>query len=303
MKKIITFMAIFLSLSILVGCTPTVEIFDEQIATAQAPSMGYVPLQGTVYKQVTKATIDYSYAAEGYVTVNYTEPTSNKLKVQVKGPKTIYTYNLSVNQWECFPLSDGNGSYSVVVYENVKNAQYAAVISATFTVTLKDEFMPFLYPNQYVNYTQAPLTVAKAKELCNGITNDLEKVEKIYDFVVTNISYDSDLAKSVQSGYLPVLDRTLKDKKGICFDYAALMTGMLRSQNIPCKLVIGYAGTAYHAWISVWSNQQGWVDSVIQFDGKTWHRMDPTFASSSNKSQSIMNYIGDGNNYSVKYLY
>ena len=25
-------------------------------------------------------------------------------------------------------------------------------------------------------------------------------------------------------------------KKGICFDYAALMTGMLRSQGIPCKL-------------------------------------------------------------------
>jgi hypothetical protein len=31
--------------------------------------------------------------------------------------------------------------------------------------------------------------------------------------------------------------------------------------------------------------------------------MDPTFASSGNQSESIMKYIGDGSNYTVKYLY
>ena len=31
--------------------------------------------------------------------------------------------------------------------------------------------------------------------------------------------------------------------------------------------------------------------------------MDPTFASSANRSESIMQYIGDGSNYSVKYVY
>ena len=39
------------------------------------------------------------------------------------------------------------------------------------------------------------------------------------------------------------------------------------------------------------------------FDGKTWQRMDPTFASSGKKSDAIMKYIGDGKNYTVKYLY
>ena len=110
-------------------------------------------------------------------------------------------------------------------------------------------------------------------------------------------------AANVKSGYLPVLDDVLASKTGICFDYAALMTGMLRSQGVPCKLVIGYAGTAYHAWISVWSEDTGWVDGAIMFDGRTWHRMDPTFASSAKKSESIMKYIGDGKNYTAKYLY
>ena len=105
------------------------------------------------------------------------------------------------------------------------------------------------------------------------------------------------------SGYLPVLDDVLAEKKGICFDYAALMAGMLRSQGVPCKLVVGYAGSAYHAWISVWTEGEGWVDGVIYFNGTTWHRMDPTFASSSNRSNDIMDFIGDDSNYSTKYIY
>ena len=125
----------------------------------------------------------------------------------------------------------------------------------------------------------------------------------MYNYVVTNLTYDKQLAATVQSGYLPVLDTVLANKTGICFDYAALMTGMLRSQNVPCKLVVGYAGSAYHAWISVWSDTTGWVDGAIYFDGTSWQRMDPTFASSGKQSQSIMAYIGDGKNYSAKYFY
>ena len=51
----------------------------------------------------------------------------------------------------------------------------------------------------------------------------------------------------------------LAQKKGICFDYAALMTAMLRSQDIPTKLVVGYTGNLYHAWINVYLEGQGWV--------------------------------------------
>ena len=78
---------------------------------------------------------------------------------------------------------------------------------------------------------------------------------------------------------------------------------MLRSLGIPSKLVVGYAGEAYHAWVSVWTKETGWIDGVIYFDGTSWQRMDPTFASSSNKSAAIMKYIGDGKNYTTKYTY
>ena len=293
--------------------TPLEEVTLTEEAAILAASPAAVPAgilekaaeQGKIHqeKRSDKAVIDYTDAAEGYVQAQFTAETAKRLKAQVKGPKTTYTYNMTAGKWETFPLSDGNGSYQVTVYENTTDNKYAAVTSVTFPVTLQDEFVPFLHANQYVDYAAAPNTIARAAELTKGVTEPLQKVEKIYDYVVQNLIYDKQKAAAVQSGYLPHLDTVLAVKKGICFDYAALMTGMLRSEGVPCKLVVGYAGTVYHAWISVWTEETGWVDGVIYFDGHAWHRMDPTFASSSKQSDAIMQYIGDGSNYTAKYIY
>ena len=98
------------------------------------------------------------------------------------------------------------------------------------------------------------------------------------------------------------MDATLASGKGICFDYASLMTAMLRSQGIPTRLDVGYSGTAYHAWISVYLKESGLVSGIIEFDGKNWTLMDPTLAAS-NSSKEVKKYIGDGSNYTVKYVY
>ena len=261
-----------------------------------------VSAPGIEVSQNDVAIIDYSNAAYGYVMVQYTASSSSRLKVQVVN-YTTYTYNLTPGRWTAFPLSDGSGSYQVTIYQNVVDSKYAAVLGGSFYASLNNEFEPFLHSNQYVNYDAAPNTVAMAAYLTDGITDTLKKVEAVYDYVVQNISYDTALASSVTSGYLPVLDNVLASKRGICFDYAAVMTGMLRSQGVPCKLVVGYAGSAYHAWISVWVEGSGWVDGVIWFDGYAWQRMDPTFASGGNSSADILAYIGNGANYSAKYFY
>ena len=118
---------------------------------------------------------------------------------------------------------------------------------------------------------------------------DVYKRQKsIYHYVVKNIKYDDDKAKNVQKGYLPSVDETLETKKGICFDYAALMTAMLRSQGIPTKLEIGYSGSVYHAWISTWLDEKGWIDNIIKFNGKSWELIDPTLAANNdNKDRCV----------------
>lgn len=272
---------------------------------APLPAAAVVPeadASGELEERSEEAVIDYSHTSDGYVMVQYLAETDTRLKVLVKGPETTYSYNLPQGEWTVFPLSDGNGSYQIGVYKNISGSKYATVISATCDVLLHDEFAPFLRPNQYVNYTADSETVAKAMELTAGVDDPLEKVAVVYDFVVTNLSYDYEKAATVKSGYLPVLDQVLAEKKGICFDYAALMTAMLRSQEIPCKLVVGFAGETYHAWISVWTEENGWIDGAIFFDGQVWKRMDPTFASSGDGSDEIMDFIEHGS-YTTKYLY
>jgi len=285
----------------------SVDIEDEAVALSSAPAAVSKEVSavasGKLQKKNSSAVIDYSNTADGYVMVKYLAKTDLKLKVQVKGPSTTYTYNLTPEEWIAFPLSDGNGSYQVIVYKNVSGTKYATVLSLNTKVEMKDEFAPFLHSNQYVDYDNAPNTVKKAEELIGEEKDTLKKVELVYDYVVKGMTYDKELASTVKSGYLPVLDTVLEKKSGICFDYASLMTGMLRSQGVPCKLVVGYAGTAYHAWISVWVEGSGWVDGVIWFGGSSWQRMDPTFASSGQSSQSILEYIGDGQNYTAKYFY
>ena len=168
---------------------------------------------------------------------------------------------------------------------------------------MDNSLSPFLMANQFVDYTSSTKCVKKASSLCKNVSGEMKKVKKVYDWTIKTFKYDKAKAKTVQSGYLPNLDTVYKNKKGICFDYAATMTAMLRSQGIPTKLVIGYAGSAYHAWISVYSEKDGWIDNVIYFDGEKWNLMDPTFASSSNSSPSVMKFIGNGKNYTAKYAY
>ena len=102
---------------------------------------------------------------------------------------------------------------------------------------------------------------------------------------------------------MPNLNKIYKKKKGICFDYAAVMTAMLRSQGVPTKLIVGYTGNAYHAWINVYSKKKGRISKMIYFNGKKWKLMEPTFASTSKSSKSIMKYIGNGRNYKEKLSY
>ena len=284
-----------------------IDIAPEMVPLAEAPAAFSIPVPaapGTSAKKNDKAVIDYSNAKDGYFMAKYIPATTKPVKVIVKGPGEQYQYNLkSGDVYEVFPFSDGSGKYTVGVYEQADGSKYATVATETIDVKLADEFAPFIRPNQYVNYNKDSQTVKKAAELVKDKAKTIDKVSAVYNHVIKSLTYDKEKATTVKTGYLPDVDAVLKAGKGICFDYAAVMAAMLRSQNIPTKLVVGYTGDVYHAWLSVHSNEDGWVNSVIQFDGKSWKLMDPTFASTGNQSADVMKHIGDGKNYTAKFLY
>lgn len=249
-------------------------------------------------------TIDISNRGEGYIMVKY-EGDNPRIKVQIaRAEQDPYTYDLAPGGYETYPLSEGDGAYAVSVFENLQGTEYALLFRGEFDVRLNDPFRPFLYPNQFVRFSADNKAIAATQEIAAAADDDLGAVELIYSYVTSRLSYDYDKAGAVlaggMSGYLPDIDEAFETKKGICFDYAALMTAMLRAQGIPSQLVIGYAGEVYHAWINVYIENVGWIGRAIYFDGTDWTLMDPTFASTSGSAKT---FTGDGTDYHKLFVY
>lgn len=258
---------------------------------------------GTVTEGNEYAIVDYSNAKDGYIMINYLG-TCDKVKLQLTGPnKVTYTYDLH-NGFDAFPLTSGDGVYDISVCENISGTKYSLSFCTKIEVSGISEFGPYLYPNSYVHFSKDNKVITKAANLAAYCNSDLEVVTNVYNYIIKNITYDYDKANTVKSGYISNIDEILESGTGICLDYACVMTSMLRSQSIPTRLEVGYVGAdmVYHAWISVYIEEVGWLNGIIQFNGVEWSLVDPTFGASTNEKK-LKEYIGDGSNYSTKYVY
>ena len=204
---------------------------------------------------------------------------------------------------EIIPLTEGSGEYKIGIYENIGEESFKSIISVTIDVMLIDDYLPFIHPNQFVNFNKDSELVALAAELTKDAATVDEKIAIIYNFVVENFTYDYELAESVQTGYLPMLDEVLNRRKGICFDYSALVTAMLRSQGIPARLEIGYHGDEYHAWISKLCDVEGWIEHRYHHNGEEWYRMDPTVESGARRAHRSRVEARDDDTYLLMFNY
>ncbi len=243
---------------------------------SSAPSASSKPSNGgTTTLKNNGCEIDTSKAAAGTIRVRQNgNPTKVKVLVYFNGSSKYYQYTIPTNNtWTSIPLQSGSGTYKVRFMKQVSGNSYSQMYSVTFQVGMQNANSAYLNPSQYVVYNSGSACVAKAKSLVSGAGSDAQKVSKIYSYIVNNISYDYDKMKNLPSGYLPNPDSTLASRKGICFDYAALMAAMLRSQGVPCKLVIGNADGQYHAWNMVYVNG-------------SWQLYDPTFGAAGQRAGS-----------------
>ncbi len=219
-------------------------------------------------------TIDASHMDDGYIMVK-SEGYESRMKTRLILNEEMYTYELNIDgEYEVYPLQMGNGTYEIKVYLNTEGTSYRQVFFTELEVSMPDTDRVYVFPNQFVWYTNDENAVKLSYDLCADLTDDNEKIERIYDFVVQYLSYDDDKAATVSKGYIPDIDEILELKKGICFDYSALFASMLRAQDIPVRLVMGYVqpDNLYHAW-----NQ-------VYIDGK-WVWKDSTFGPKSSKKE------------------
>lgn len=282
----------------------TAEALPSSGSKGQASGADFVmPAQivvPTVADSGGTTTIDTSGVNQGWVGAR--GHSGSRLKFQVTQGEMTYNYDLPNDGTPaCFPINMGNGSYLFRVMENIEGSTYAELDSAQAEVALQSEFDPFLIPNIFCNYTEASECVKKAKELMGNVKNQGEAVREICSFVAKNVSYDYDKAEKLaqSSGYIPNADATLKEKKGICFDYACLSAAMLRSMGLPAQVVTGYVSpdNLYHAWTMVYVDGK-WETAQFSVQPNKWSRCDVTFASAGSGST-----IGDGTSYTDRYIY
>ncbi len=244
--------------------------------------------------------IDTSSVSDGYVAAAAVCP--DRLKFQIKFGDMTYNFDLpSDGTPVIFPLVFGNGDYTFRIMRNIVDKKYAEEYSVVQNVALADPFGPYLRPNVYVPYTSGSNCINKAREVTASAHNQVEVVEAVYYFIISNVTYDYELAATVQSGYVPNPDVTLATGKGICFDYSALAAAMLRSLGIPTKEVHGYVSPngLFHAWNMFYTPETGWVTVHFTAGPDGWLRMDTTFGAAGQTDS----FIGDGTNYTDAYYY
>lgn len=196
-------------------------------------------------------TLDVGHLADGYFLAKR-EPCSNGLKLRITKDKAIYTYDLNnQGEYEVFPLQMGNGVYKCTLYRNVKGTKYATEAEVKLDVEMTNEYVPYLVPNQYVNYNEETYAVQASLKLCEGLETPEEKLQVIREFIRENFTYDYERAKRQKSFYLGDANECFETRKGLCQDYAVMLCSMLRVQGIPTKMVLGYAENFYHAWNQV----------------------------------------------------
>lgn len=257
---------------------------------------------GVLVKENSVAIVDYSNNSEGYICVKYTG-TSQKVKLRITGPDEVqYTYDISIGDYSSFPLTGGNGIYNVGIYENIQDTEYSTAFYDTIEVAIADELKPYLYPNHYVYFDENSTCVSYGATLVESADSDLDAVSLVYNYIIQNITYDYAKAESPPTGYVSDVDETLATGQGICLDYAAVMVCMLRSQGIPTRLEVGYASDAYHAWLSVYIEDRGWINGVVEFTGNEWTLVDPTFGANTDEG-TLKKFIGDGTNYVLQKIY
>jgi transglutaminase-like putative cysteine protease len=96
-----------------------------------------------------------------------------------------------------------------------------------------------------------------AMDATEGVDDAWLAVLAVMKFVYTNIKYEPK-STNVHTHMRDVL----ADKRGVCQDFAHLMTGMCRTLKIPARYVSGYLATesasATHAWVEVFVPGHGW---------------------------------------------
>jgi transglutaminase-like putative cysteine protease len=121
---------------------------------------------------------------------------------------------------------------------------------------LEPRIFDFLRDSHYVELS--PEVWRLALDATVGVTDTWQAALALMKFVCTNFKYES-RSTTVHTHMRDVL----REKRGVCQDFAHVMIGLCRALKIPALYVSGYLATetasATHAWVEVLIPGTGWI--------------------------------------------
>jgi transglutaminase-like putative cysteine protease len=214
--------------------------------------------------------INKEHINSGILELNYNLDEDIIYKLMVSKEKQKYYYTLDKDlETDCFPLQMGNGRYDITLLELQEDNSYRSTYSQALTLYAKDDTIVFRNSVHLINWNEDMKAIKIAKDLTKGVSDKEEKIRIIYDYIINSLEYDNEKAENVTIGYTPSIDYIMEAKKGICYDYSVLFAAMLRSEDIPAKLVMGYTDKLddYHAWNEVYNEKtEEWMIIDTTYD-------------------------------------
>lgn len=169
-----------------------------------------------------------------------------KLDVVGKVDGNNYTFEIPLDSWE-------DGDYIIIVWYVHNGSNYYNFYSGLHMVIEDGEpFFPkdtaykmgekqlnvlkkvneqsMLSDTSYLGSSEAEMK-AKADSIVAGCTNDYQKCEALYQWVLDHVTYTFNTENEAVDVF--------KTGKGVCFGYANLFTAMLRLEGIPAATITG----------------------------------------------------------------
>ena len=168
---------------------------------------------------------------------------------------TLITTAAEMMYLAIFDNSSGKDKPLAKIYVLAVSALIAVTLFVSYNFVSKPETPYLLNGGTTLWDTQ---TEELADEICAGCDTDAEKVQSFYNWMIANLEYDYDYQAVLQHFNVR---RTLRTRKGVCYDFANLFAALCRSQNIPCYVVDGTPydrSTEDHTWNRVYYGDSWW---------------------------------------------
>ncbi|MCQ6562382.1 leucine-rich repeat domain-containing protein [Paenibacillus mendelii] len=270
----------------------------------------YAPLRD-VYRGLTDKDFNPGYTNPAAITVSTfdelvkaaettLEQPGKKVTITIKAPalQNAKTYS-DMYSYLFTKYADTYGKYQYMSPTEVRKEKIVFALYAEsakydkLTGTVNIEKTPFTfnaaqYEKPSVSDNMKPATSiqsnhadiqALAKEITNGLTTDMKKLEAIHDWVAANIQYDYATLQGTKNMPQDAVS-VMRSKEAVCAGYSNLTAALGRAAGIPTQVVTGHIARFGSTWDKVlpWLFDRNYYHAWNQayVDGK-WIVLDTTW--------------------------